>query len=178
MLQIRVLIIATVLIFILAGCSNESSTNPPTGNTIMETSFESDGKFYTNGWTLTSLSDSSTDVPPDGGNFSLKLKAGQPPEVYAEMKIPVSIMANEYRFSFWSRYSTIQGKAILSLIRNGASIKSRSIQIDEIVWRSFSITDTFSVAAGDSFLVQLTGGFSQLLSGETYFDLCRLEAIE
>jgi hypothetical protein len=57
-------------------------------------------------------------------------------------------------------------------------VKSSSILVDGIIWQSYSILDTFNVAAGDSFMVQFTGGISQLLSGKSYFDLCQLQGIE
>ncbi len=86
------------------------------------------------------------------------------------------------KLTFWAKStgvtSNIYGEAILSLVRNGSEIKSRSILVDEIVWRSFNIQDTFNVAEGDSFLVQLSGGISQLLSAKAYFDLCQLQGIK
>ena len=101
-----------------------------------------------------------------------------PPEVYAQIKVPVKTDYNEFKLTFWSKYSVIEGKVILSLVRNGSVIDSSSIMVDDIIWKSYSIQDTFSVAAGDSFMVQVTAGISQLLPGKTYFDLCRLYGID
>ena len=173
------LTISILITFFVSSCSeNETSVNPPAGNTLINTSFEKNGQFSADGWTLPTQSDSSKDVPPNGGNYSLLLKASWFPELYAEIKVPVLSQYNNYKLSFWSKYSTIKGKALLILLRNGLTVKSKSILVDDIVWRNYSITDTFSVAEGDSFLVQLTAGISQLLPGDTYFDLCTLEAVE
>jgi hypothetical protein len=162
---------------LIFGCTEEETTEPTDENLLINTSFEKDGKFSSDGWTLSAQSDSSTDVPSGGGSYSLELKASQPPEVYAQIKVPVKAEYNEFKLTLWSKYSVIEGKAILSLIRNGAAIKSLNILIEDIVWKSYSIQDTFNVALGDSFMVQLSGGSSQLLPGKTYFDLCQLQGI-
>lgn len=167
-----------LLAFLFIACTEDEPTEPTDENTLLYSSFEKNGRFSSEGWTLPAQSDSSTDVPSGGGNFSLLLEASQPPEAYAQIKVPVKTNYNEFKLTFWSKYSVIEGTAILSLVRNGSVIKSSSILIDDIIWNSYSIQDTFSVAAGDSFMVQLTAGISQLLPGKTYFDLCTLYGVE
>ena len=164
-------------LFIL-GCTDDDPTEPTEENTLLYSSFEKNGNFSSDGWKLPAQYDSSTDVPAGGGNFSLLLEASQPPEVYAHIKVPVKTEFNEYRLTIASKYSGIEGKMILSLVRNGSVIDSSSVLINNIIWETYSIQDTFSVATGDSFMVQLTAGFSQLLPGKTYFDLCRLYGID
>lgn len=159
-------------------CTEEKTTEPTDENLLINTSFEKNGRFSSEGWTLPVQSDSSSDVPSGGGSFSLVLEATQPPEAYAQIKVPVKTKFNKYKLSFWSKYSVIEGKAILSLLRSGSIIKSTSITVADIIWQSYSIQDTFSVAAGDSFMVQLTAGITQLLPGKTYFDLCKLYGVE
>ena len=171
-----------ILFAMLISACTEETTEPTDENTLLYTSFEKNGMFSSDGWKLPAQYDSSTDVPAGGGNFSLLLEASQPPEVYAYIKVPVKTNFNEFKLSFWSKSkgvtSNIYAKAILSLVRNGTILKSRSILIDQIDWRSFSIQDTFNVAEGDSFIVQLSGGMHHLLLLETYFDLCRLYGID
>jgi hypothetical protein len=168
--------------FIIFGCTQDDPTEPTEENTLLSTSFENNGRFSAEGWTLPSLSDSSNDVPSGGGIFSLVLEASQPPEVFAQIKVPVRNEFNEFKLTFWAKStavtSSIYGKAILSLVRDGTSIRSSSISIDDIIWKNYSIQDTFTVALGDSFMVQLSGGITQLLSGKTYFDLCTLYGID
>lgn len=183
-MNLKILIIRIILlfgIFIFVTCS-EDPTEPTDENTLLYTSFENNGRFSSDGWTLPSLSDSSTDVPSGGGNFSLELEASQPPEVYAQIKVPVKTEFNSFKLSFWAKSTAITnniyGKAILSLIRNGSSIQSTSISVDDIIWKNYSIQDTFTVVAGDSFMVQLSAGISQLFAGKTYFDLCTLYGID
>jgi hypothetical protein len=167
-----------LLAFLISACTNNEPTEPTDENTLLYSSFEKNGKFSRDGWTLPAQSDSSSDVPSGGGNFSLLLEASQPPEVYAFIKVPVKTEFNEYRLTIGSKYSVIEGKLILSLVRNGSVIDSSSILINNIIWETYSIQDTFSVASGDSLMVQLTAGISQLLPGKTYFDLCRLYGID
>jgi len=173
----KILVVFLFVLFIY-GCTEEETTEPTDENTLLFSSFEKNGKFSPDGWSLPALADSSNDVPTGGGNFSLLLEASQPPEVYAQIKVPVKTDYNEFKLTFWSKYSVIEGKVILSLVRNGSVIDSSSIMVDDIIWKSYSIQDTFSVAAGDSFMVQLTAGRTQTFSGKSYFDLCRLYGID
>jgi len=173
-------IAVTLLLLFISSCSNkENSVNPPNSTIIFSTSFEKSGFFSTEGWTLPFNSDSSADVPADGGKYSLLLNSSAPPEEYAEVKLPVMTQFNDYKLSLWAKSTGgVYGKAILSLVRNGSVIRSQSIPIDDITWRSYSTEDTFSVAGNDSLMIQLSAGVEQLLPGKTYFDLCKLEAIE
>jgi len=170
-------ILFALLIF---GCTEET-TEPTEENTLLYSSFEKNGMFSSDGWKLPAQFDSSTDVPAGGGNFSLVLSASNPPDT-AHIKVPVKTQFNNFKLTFWAKTtgltSGINGEAILSLVRNGSVIDSSSILVTDIIWKSYSIQDTFSVAAGDSFMVQLTAGVSQLFPGETYFDLCRLYGID
>jgi hypothetical protein len=170
-------ILFALLIF---GCTEET-TEPTEENTLLYSSFEKNGMFSSDGWTLPAQHDSSTDVPAGGGNFSLVLSASNPPDT-AYIKVPVKTQFNTFKLTFWAQStgvtSGINSKAILSLVRNGSVIDSSSIQVDDINWKSYSIQETFSVAAGDSFMVQLTAGVSQLFPGKAYFDLCRLYGID
>jgi hypothetical protein len=176
------LILIVILTLLIFSCNEDEITEPTEENLLINTSFENNGRFSADGWTLSSLSDSSNDVPPNGGNFSLVIDASQPPEVYSSIKVPVKTQYSKNRLSFWSKASgvssSVYGKAVLTLVRNGAEIQSQSIQIDVIKWQLFTLEDSFSVAEGDSFLVKFSGGISQLLSGKTYFDLCQLQGIE
>jgi hypothetical protein len=163
-------------------CTQDDPTAPTDENTLLYSSFEQNGKFSSDGWTLPALSNSSYDIPSGGGTFSLELEASQPPEAYAQITVPVKTQFNNFKFTFWSKSTAvtnnIYGKAILSLVRNGSTIQSSSVSVDDIIWKSYSIQDTFTVASGDSFLVQLSAGISQIFSGKTYFDLCTLYGVE
>lgn len=170
-------ILFALLIF---GCTEET-TEPTEENTLLYSSFEKNGMFSSDGWKLPAQFDSSTDVPAGGGNFSLVLESNIPPDT-AYIKVPVKTQFNKYKLTFWA-YSTgvtsgNNSKVILSLVRNGSVIDSSSILIDGINWKSFTIQDTYSAAAGDSFMVQLTAGRTQTFSGKTYFDLFRLYGID
>jgi hypothetical protein len=173
--KIFALILFALIIF---SCTEEETTEPTDENLLINTSFEKNGRFSSDGWTLPAQSDSSSDVPSGGGSFSLVLEATQPPEAYAQIKVPVKTEFNEFKLTFWSKFSVIEGKAILYLLRGGSIIKSTSITVDDIIWKSYSIQDTFSVVTGDSFMVQLTAGITQLLPGKTYFDLCKFYGVE
>ena len=174
--------ITLFLLTLIWSCSNnENSVNPPNSTTLFSTSFEENGFFSAEGWSLPLNSDSSTDIPQNGGKYSLLLNSTSPPEEYAEVILPVMTQLNDYKLSFWAKSSgvtnDVYGKAVLALVRNGSVVKSQSLTIDNISWQSYSIEDTFTVAEDDSLLIQLSAGINQLIPGKTYFDLCKLEAI-
>lgn len=177
--RISLLVIVSLILF---ACAEDETTEPNEDNLLYETSFESNGRFFSDGWSLSSLSDSSNSTPPGGGNFSLVIDASQPPEVFSSIKVAAKNQYSINRLTFWSKASgvtsNVYGKAVLSVVRNGAELRSKSILIDQINWQSFSIQDTFTVAAGDSFLIKFSGGLSQLLSGKSYFDLVQLQGIK
>lgn len=170
------------LLFFIYTCADDETTAPTEENLLLNTSFEKKGKFSTDGWTLPTLSDSSNDVPPNGGNFSLKLQSNAPPEEYAFIKVPAKLQYSIFKLSFWGKStgvsSNIPGKAVLSLVRNKAEINSQSILVDQISWQSFSIQDTFNVIQGDSIIVKFSGGINQLFAAQAYFDLCQLQGIK
>ena len=173
----------TFILFVLliSACTEDDPTEPTDENTLLYTSFEKNGMFSADGWKLPAQYESSTDVPAGGGNFSLVLNSSNPPDT-AYIKVPVKTQFNNFKLTFWAKStwvtSGINGEAILSLIRNGSKIKSLSILVDDIIWQSYTIQDTFAVAASDSFMVQINGGVSQLFPGKTYFDLCTLYGVD
>lgn len=177
----KIFFLFTLLIF-LYSCADEETTAPTEENLLLSTSFEKNGVASSEGWKLPGGNAFSSDTPPNGGSYSLQLIANDPPEVYASIKVPVKTQYSINKLSFWAKSdgvtSNIYGKAVLSLIRNGNEIKTRSIQVEEIVWLNFSIQDTFNVAEGDSFLVELSGGTNQLISAKSYFDLVQLQGIK
>jgi hypothetical protein len=142
------------LLFIICSCNEEEPTAPTEENLLLSNSFEKNGQPSSEGWTLPSGSEYSTNVPPNGGSYSLVLEATQPPEEYAFIKVPVKTEYTIDQLTFWAFSSgvssNIYGRAILSVVRNGSMVKSRSIVVDGIVWKNYSIRDTFNVAAGDS----------------------------
>lgn len=170
-----------IFLLIIFGCNEEETTAPNEENLLYETSFESNGMFSTDGWILSSESRVSNSTPSGGGNYSLEITATGPPEIYSTLKVPVKTKYSINKLTLWSKASgvtnNVYGKVILALVRNGAELQSKNIIIDTIDWRTFSIQDTFNVAAGDSFMIKLSGGMNQLLSGKTYFDLLQLQGI-
>ena len=181
----KILINLILILFIsltILSCTEEDTTEPNEDNLLYETSFEGNGRFDADDWSLSSLSNSSNSVPPNGGNYSMVIDASQPPEIYSYVKVPVKTNYTVNKLTFWSKASgvtsSVYGIAALSLVRNGAELRSKSVQIDQISWQEFSIQDTFSVASGDSFLIKFSGGLNQLLSGKSYFDLVQLQGVK
>ena len=166
---------------IFFGCSEEKNPiiPPPVDNLLIETSFEENGQPSSDGWKITStLSDNfSTDVPDSGGSYSIVLEAGWDGGT-AEVQVPALFQYSNYLLSFYSKFNQLEGSATLSLIREGNVVSENSVTIDDTTWSAYSLPANFSIMQGDSLKVTLYGGLSQLIQGQTNFDLCKLVVVE
>jgi hypothetical protein len=170
-----------VLLFLMNyGCSEDDNpVNPPVEKVLLNTSFEENGQPSAEGWKIISgLSDNfSTDTPDSGGSYSLVLEAGWNGGL-AKIQVPTLLQYSQYQLSFHSKFYQIEGRATLYLIRGGNVVSENSLTIDDTTWTSYSLSANYSLIQGDSLLVTLYGGYTQLLYGQTYFDLFKLEALD
>jgi hypothetical protein len=170
------------ILFILVNttCSDENNpVNPPLEKVLFSTSFEKNGQPSGDGWRITSglANNFSTDAPDSGGSYSLVLEAGWNGGT-AEIQIPALTQYSNYQLSFYSKFHHFEGRAFLSQIRDGNVISEKSVSIIDTTWIAYSLSANFSLMQGDSLKVTLYGGLTQLISGETYFDLCKLVAVD
>jgi len=181
MINKKFLLIILSSLFLLWNCDECSTcTNPPDeeDKILVNTSFEKNGNPSTDGWMISiALGYFVTDTPTGGGSYSIALEASNPG---GEAVITVGALTgfNVYRLNFFAKFENISSSATLSFIRNGTVSKEKNISITNTNWTSYSIKDTFQTNVGDSIRILFRGGIIQLLSGRTYFDLCKLEAVE
>ncbi len=178
--------VSVLILLISSRCSEEN--NPvippePGSSIILYSSFEENGNSSLAGWNFnldSSLIAFTNDTPPEGGNWAVTIKsAWLIPGVnglYTTVKIPEG--THIYKLSLWGKHESIVGSASLLLVKPDTTIFNFSIQITDTLWKEYTMTDTITAGAGDSLKVNLFGGGSQLLTGTTYFDLCKLELLE
>jgi len=173
--------ILLLVILVNPGCSEEDNpVNPPVVDKVLfNTSFEKNGQPSEDGWRINSglVNNFSADVPDSGGSYSLVLEAGWNGGT-AEIQVPALLQYSNYQLSIYSKFHQIEGRAFLSQMRNGNVVSENSVTINDTTWNAYTLSANFSLMEGDSLKVTLYGGLTQLVSGESYFDLCKLDAIE
>ena len=180
-------LICQLLIFLIAvfmmSCAkkNDAVTNPTNGsNVFINSSFEINGHPSLQGWMTsdTALVKFSTDVPSGGGFYSIALDAVWAPPLFVKSIVGGLQGTHLYKFSVWSKSEGAGGWAELILQRPDSNILRKQIHIIDTSWTLYAVLDTMNCAPHDSIVVKLAGGFSQLLAGKTYYDLCKLEKLD
>lgn len=171
----KTLLIFGLVIWIIS-CN---TTDTPEGALMTNGSFESDGAFSTDGW-QTSGAASSTDVPADGGSFSLRLDPqSYPAQGTATYRIEdlsgaqaLSISVFIKSVGAWPGVITIEKEAADNTVTVLAS--TNSVEADWIQ-KTLEISDTFD--SGDALLIKLSAGSTEIPIDTKYalFDLVTVE---
>ena len=182
MINKKFLLVILSSLFLLWNCDECSNCPDPPGEEdkiLVNTSFEKNGNPSANGWIISQppLGNFMTDAPPEGGTYSVALEAGNPG---GKATITVKSLTDFdiYMLSFYAKFEKINGTASLFFIKNGAVSKENIISVTDTSWTLYSITDTFQTSAGDSIRILFRGGGTPSMAGKTFFDLCKLEAVE
>jgi hypothetical protein len=167
----------------LQGCSKSNPVGPSLGgNLLANPSFELNGSPSLDGWTQayidTSLFSFSSDVPPGGGEYSIVVQAVWGPPYTVSQTVPADAGNHQYAFSAWAKKTGFGGQMLLFLKRSDSTLFVKSRSIADTTWTQYSIADTVAAESGDSLVVSMTGGFSQLPAGRTFFNMCDLEKID
>ena len=175
------------LLLIIACNNKETNDNivepkEPLNEILLNSSFEKDGQPFNDGWYIRneSLENYSTDVPENGGQFSLVLKGdtlGLPGQA-ARIILPAIMGNNIYKFSFWSRRQGSWGEVNMYIKTSDTSgYFTRSALVLDSTWTSYSFIDTIQTDEDDSLVFIIGGEHAWLPDGKVYFDLCKLEKI-
>lgn len=172
----RFIIVMIITFGMLHFSCKETTVEPTTPvNEISNPSFEVDGKPSIAGWSQsdTSFIKFSGDVPPGGGNWSVSIET-----IWGTSRIRTNIQpdngTHRYYLSTWSKIQGVGGE--IYLILNNTVRKK--IFVADTIWNVYTIIDTISAKSGDTITIQLSGGFSQLRTGKTYFDLCTFQKLD
>jgi hypothetical protein len=181
-------IFSVCLLLFLASCKNGSPTSTNDGAIVLfKSSFDSNSTPNSNGWRFSdsSLVGFSTDVPPNGGKYSIFLKSSTISDSRAVTKIALPSGVNIYHLSVWAKSIMSKGatglfppRASLGVIpAKGYLLIFGYATISDSVWREYSFYDTLTTQPGDSAEILLTPEYADVNANRTYFDLCRLEEI-
>lgn len=120
----------------------------------------------------------SKSVPPNGGHYSITLEAAWVcvPSIHADVAAPKG--NHLYRLSFWGKADGFGGHVNWGFVRGGEFSNRKSITISDASWTKYSWLDTLTTGRGDTPVVTLSGGFSHLWAGTSFFDLCRLDRLD
>jgi len=182
-------IFSVCLLLFLASCKNGSPTSTNDGTIVLfKSSFDSSSSPSSSGWSLSdsSLIAFSTDVPPNGGKYSIVLESSNVSDPRATAKIALPSGNHIYRLSIWAKSITPDGATGLFPPRaNFAVIESKILgpvgfaNVSDSVWTEYSVTDTLTTQAGDSAeIILMPAQYGNLKENQTYFDLCEFEEIK
>lgn len=170
----------TLLIFgICVWIISCNTTDTPDDALMSNGSFESGGSFSTSGW-QTSGAASSSDVPTDGGSFSLRLNPQSVPgEGYALYRISdlsgaqvLTISGFIKSFGSWPGVITVQKEDA----DNTVTILASANSVDPAwVEKTLEISSTFNT--GDELIIKLSAGSTEIPIDTKYalFDLITVE---
>ena len=179
----RFLLPSFVLLFfalLSSRCSDSIITPENESNLIPNPSFEKNGVSTVAFWfvNMPSIVNFTTDTPPNGGSWAITIDVlwGSGNDVISTVIIPEG--THIYKFSFWSKYSNNPGYAEILLDAPDSLSQINRTIVDSESWKNYSILDTITSVSGDSLQIKLSGGFSHIAPGKSYFDLCTLELLE
>jgi len=172
-----------ICLFFITTCQEEETpiTSPGNGNMLVNTSFERGDSTSADGWIISKepLGGFVRDTPPEGGNFSLQLEASTPLGGTATITVPVLPNRQLYRLSFWAKAdANSEATAVLDFISPATTPVSDTLNIRDSIWTEYSLIDSFQVSEGDSLRITFNAGISELILFNSYFDLCKLQAVE
>jgi hypothetical protein len=160
-----------------AGSTVVEPPEPPIGtNLIGNYSFEVNKTPSLQGWVTTDTSaiGFSSDTPPNGGTWSIYIETTMQPGAEVQTAIAMPQGTYRYRLSTWAKRNNFGGGVFL--IFNKAIRKF--LPIEDTTWTLCTINDTLTTVVGDTVIVALTGGGSELIAGRTYFDICKFERLD
>jgi hypothetical protein len=170
----------------IAGCRDNPSSPTSSDNLIINPSFEQNGNPSLTGWTYTFYDTSSrfsSDVPVNGGLYSVSLTNLWGPPSPLQQAFPLSQGVYRYRLSAWSKAvpkNALQASGWMNIIHKTPDtlLVRKLISFGDSVWTEHSMLDTISAKEGDSIIVSLYAGHSQWSDGTTLFDLVEFIKLE
>lgn len=177
LLPLFILLLFALLLF---RCSDSIIIPENENNLIPNPSFEENGDSSLANWfvNIPSSVNFTNNTPPNGGNWAITIDVlwGVGNDVISTVKIPEG--THIYKFSFWSKFSNNSGFADILLVAHDSLTQINRIYVNSESWENYSTLDTIISASGDSLQIKLSGGFSHITPGKTYFDICILELLE
>jgi hypothetical protein len=183
------IIIAGVCMSLCVTACNKTETvvsgNTPTTALIMS-SFEVGGLPSLKGWTSNSSDTSvvgfSTDTPPGGGRFSVRLQNEWTSGGNVRAGFPAPSGIHRYKLSVWTKASSqgFASRGTMSIIikKSHTLFVHQHLSFTDTMWTMLSLADTVETGLSDSIIVSLAGDLGQFSGGWTLFDVCVFEKLD
>lgn len=161
------------------GCGECDDITGPDGreNLIVNHSFEDESGRSLGGWVFDGVDEPafSENVPAGGGCWSVGLMPGWIPQTNSlAYTVAAPPGTHIFEFTFKARRDAVDGLAKLVLKRPDVILIRRTIGISSAGWTTYSVMDTITAEAGDSIVVHLDGGVTEVAGGHTWYDLVKL----
>lgn len=149
---------------------------------VLNGSFENSSIPDLSSWEWTCNSQSFNNAPPGGGNWSIKVFAGNGQGCfpgYAYQKIPSITNGQTFVLSGWgfAQASPMVG-IYFGKINNGIITTQDGDTTSSTSWTQLSVQSSFNLSTGDTAVVVLYGGFTGgPVQGYGYFDLVNLQQV-
>lgn len=178
--------IALAFLLILLQCHSDKTPLSPanisdcTGSLIPNCSFEENGEPTLQFWESsdTSAVHFSGEVPPGGGRWSVFVEASWfgPLLGYSHIayRLPLKQGVHIFRLTFYAKRTALYGSMSLFQIHGNETNQLKTVTITDSTWTKYQVQDTLTAAPGDSLLIFLTGGGTEVVYSATYYDLVKL----
>ena len=171
-------------VLVLTGCREIQTITPEPGTPdrsviLVNSSFELGSAATYSGWSVNDVQRAgfSSDTPPDGGNWAAALITAPLTPVYIQTVAPTTPGTRVYKVTLWGKKTVIDGSVSVLLKRDSGSETSSTFSISQIGWYRYTLLDTLSALPGDSIVVRLSGGRSDVPTGSVLYDLFLLEQL-
>lgn len=162
-----------------------TSENTPT-TVLITSSFEVGGAPSLQGWTAntsdTAIVGFSTDTPPGGGRFAVRLQNAWSSAGNVRAAFPAPSGIHRYKLSAWTKASS-QGLASHGFVgiiikKPDAIFLHKYLTFTDTTWVWRSLADSVETGLSDSIIVSLAGDLGQFSGGWTLFDVCVFEKLD
>jgi hypothetical protein len=169
-------LILIITAFIFTSCRDDAvSHEEQDGNLISNSSFEFNGSPSLRQWNVSGPVEFYRDTPPDGGSYSIGIKESWIEFNSVSYSLETLPGNKIYTLTCWAKAEGLPGTIQFEL-HSDTLVYTRSAEVTEAVWRSFTIIDTIDGSRGDTIKIFLKGSISQLLPSTAYYDRCTLFA--
>ncbi len=183
-LQNRPSFIYFLFLVCFLSCSDSSyniTDSPPPEDLILNSSFETYAGPSLEGWIVEEESavSFSHDAPKGGGNWAVAIHEAWIPQTYKiSYLIPASDGSSKYRFSFWAKSPIYGANARLWIKEPDLNKIVKVIPISSSYWVPYSTTFTIGTNTGDTIVVELDGGSTEVAAGSALYDLVELKKFD
>ena len=178
------LILSLLMLTLTLACSDESTSVNPNGvtNMISNSSFEDLDGPTTYGWLVDEeLAGFEDDMPPGGGEWSLVLNHGMPPEWgWARTFVIDQPGEHIYCLTSWAKSTGVGGAIYFGKWSNNEWVQEKHVMVpvDADNWTEYQIIDTINVQSADSLGITLWGYGLEVEPGSVLFDLIELRKLD